>query len=115
MGRPPLFNPINVPQPNPTEFANIMRELKVGDIVELKFVMNREEIVRSPSSYGLRDTPICNDKFIVININHDNPIFEAIGLRGIMFKNIHFNNDMYISTWVITTDGHIREIETYGI
>lgn len=111
----------------PTEIykiSDILKKLDVGNVVyNLSFCEGikdetyvRPRLLRSASNYGYETSPINNKTtYIVDETNFDPQLLHRTGLNAITIRDVTINKNNHLATWLITTDGYIRESEEYGI
>jgi hypothetical protein len=125
MGRNFTFSYKNIPKPKPIangidsipflkEGSTVLNLLMRLGVVNDEFTLPL--LRRCPSNYGFEESNIAsNIIYIVDNDNCDTTLFAETGLRAIALRDTTIPKDEHIATWVITTDGYVRNNEDYGI
>jgi hypothetical protein len=116
MGRSPFFNTddVELPAEKPA-CASILETLQPGQRVTLN--INRAvpgRVNRTPSTYGYNTSNCHAVELIVDDINYDASLNKH-GIRAIALRDPRIGRDMHMYTWVVTTDGYVRECEHFGI
>ncbi len=115
MGRSPTFSfSRDVVFPKPSPSSTKISQLVVGQQIKLTTKRFKPFIVcRSASTYRLATSSV-HSVLVVDSIDYDAE-FHSNGIRCIVLRNPSVPLDGHIYTWVLTTDGYIRESEHFGI
>ena len=118
-----MFSYDNITKPESIGIEQL-EELVTGSIVSYLTIeygikgrrFEQMPLVRCPSNYGYSESPIDSRiTYVVSSVNYDPTLFRMTGLRAITLRDITIPEGNHFETWVITTDGYIRESEEYGI
>lgn len=123
MGRSLMFSYNNISKPAPISIdvlSLLKRRFIVSNFSIKKGIESNEfmpsTVTRSPSTYKYRESLINPGiQYIVDNDNYDPTLFAKTGLRAFALRDVSIQEDNHIATWIITTDGYVRESEDYGI
>lgn len=123
MGRGFMFSYEHISKPTPIgidALALLKRGFSVSNLLIEDGVKHNEfelsPVPRCPSNYGYEESSIDPSiKYVVDNENCDPTLFAKTGLRAISLRDVSIPEDNHIATWLITTDGYVRENEEYGI
>jgi hypothetical protein len=113
------YSKIHLPPTN-GDFGETILQLVEGDNV-FNLRIQRDElercpVARCPSNYGYKESFISQDiTYVVDSTNFDWRLFEETGLRGVVLRDVLIPIDSHIATWIVTTDGFLRESEEFGI
>lgn len=116
MGRSPFFNvdDVELPAEKPACSA-ILETLQPGQRVTLYINLDVPgRVHRTPSTYGHNTSSYHAVELIVDDINYDASLNKH-GIRTIAFREPQLEHDTHMYTWVVTTDGYVRECEHFGI
>ena len=108
-------NDVKCPAPISQNVADTLGTLQVGDSVQLSFGQESLMITRTPSTYGGEPLPRYNGTYQVTCIDNDSEISQPLGMRSITVIPAQSTVDQYFTTWMISTDGYVREVEGWGI
>ena len=116
------FSYDNIPKPQSIGLdLALLTQSKFVSNLSIQFgIMNNEFTLpllrRCPSNYGYQESLIMhNIVYVVDNDNCDTTLFAKTDLRAIALRDTTIPKDDHIATWVITTDGYVRNNEDYGI
>ena len=118
-----MFNYTDISMPTPIgigALALLKRGYSVSNFSINFGVKNNEfelaPLARCPSNYGYEESSIDSSKlYVVDNENCDPTLFAKTGLRAIALRDLSIPENNHIATWLVTTDGYVRENEEYGI
>lgn len=106
--------------PTPTDAAEILEKVSAGQIIS--FTVDRSKLEDPPKIYRTVSTydydPSVFSEKLTYRVSHIDffPSLAQFGLRAIsLIDTQHMNPTNHIDTWVITTDGYVREAEHFGI
>jgi len=106
------------------DVLKVLESLSVGDriVVEEVTTPQQKGALRSPSTYGMSEIRFDLGKvFVVRNTNTEPGLEEQKGIRVLSMWDDDDDDDddtkktEKICTWVLTTDGGIRECEALGL
>ncbi len=106
--------------PTPTDVASVLKDLSEGQIVRFTIVRSDMEHILTPartvSTYDYEPSVFSEHlEYRVIHTDFYQDLAQ-FGLRAISFIDTqHTNPTNHIDTWVITTDGYVREAEHFGL
>jgi hypothetical protein len=117
MGRSFYFSFKNIVFPPEVPIvSHILDQCTNGDLISITIDDTYEPSTfpRAPSTYGYLPVSLVNDTYTVMNNN-----FESISEYGATVRALYVrpipDKEEFISTWIITTDGYVRDIEGYTI
>jgi hypothetical protein len=127
MGRSPNFTSHDIIRLPVLATADVLSTLSVGCIIQLTVSddttnnsgdassdpLQPPKLVRAVSTYSSDPLPLVSGTYTVISSDADG-VTHGAGLRALLLKNNALDG-YYFNSWMITTDGYIREVEACGI
>jgi hypothetical protein len=114
MGRSPFFKLSDIELPGSRPICNELMNLKPGDHIQFTKLEYSGRITRQPSVYYGRPSGTKAPVLIVDSIDYE-PEMSAYGIRFLVLRDANIEPDNHSITWVVSTDGYVREVEHYGI
>jgi len=116
MGRSFYFSFNNIALPSEVPIvSHILKQCKNDDLITIEIDTTYEPLTfpRAPSTYGHMPVLLANDTYKIIN-NDFESISGHVGIRA-LYVRPYPDKEELISSWIITTDGYVRDIEGYTV